>query len=121
MAKAIAIAVSSESCPPIVNIVGDQPISILDLAKLLIDISGKKVKIIHMEPDRAETNLIFDSSLLKRTLLPHQKNLLIGLQEEYEYMKRRNETFFDLDGTLIDSRLSVYSFSTPCARIKFIF
>lgn len=74
-----------------VNIVGAQEISINNLVKLLIAVSGLSPELIFLENITPQRDLTFDAAKLKKYLLANERSLIGGLKEEWEYMKRNFE------------------------------
>ena len=72
----------------IINIVGEEKITINELINKIIKISGKNIKISHVETNIPNRNLIFDNSLMKKLLLPEITKFDNGLEKEYKYMEK---------------------------------
>lgn len=83
---AIINAIHYEGEEKIVNITGNEPLSVLEVIDKLEAVSGKSVKRKYIKTDVMSRDVIFDSSLLKNTLLPEFTPVAVGLKEEYDYM-----------------------------------
>ncbi len=68
-----------------VNVVSKNPVSIKNILELLIDISGKDLKIEYKENPIAGSDMIFDNLKMETHLVKERKNLAEGLREEYEH------------------------------------
>lgn len=78
----------------IVNVASEQRISILELFRKLIEISGQDVPIKITPNNSFSRNLIFDTTKLRMSLLSSETSLNDGLISEWNYMKERsNENF----------------------------
>ena len=88
VAKAIANAVKLEKSN-LINIVGEETISVKNLVEKLIKISGKNIEIIYKNTDTPNRNLIFDNSKLKKLLLTKLVSLEEGLKREYLYVESK--------------------------------
>jgi nucleoside-diphosphate-sugar epimerase len=75
-----------------INIVSGKAISIHDLLYTIIDISGEMVEVKRIESNHEKRDLVFDNSLLLKTLLNKETDLIDGLTKEYDYMKAKYET-----------------------------
>ncbi len=84
--KAIINSVNLQSSN-IINIVGEEQITIKELINKVIKISDKNIKISHVETNIPNRNLIFDNSLMKKILLSEITKLDNGLEKEYHYME----------------------------------
>ncbi|MBP5493839.1 MAG: NAD(P)-dependent oxidoreductase [Lachnospiraceae bacterium] len=87
VAKAVVNSLKLPSSD-IINIVGNEAISINDLAKKIIELSGNDIKIEHISSNVANRNYIFDNSKLLNTLLDSLTPLETGLKREMEYLKQ---------------------------------
>lgn len=74
-----------------INVVSGISVSIHDLLYKIIDISGKQVRVDRKESNHKKRDLVFDNSLLLKTLLKKETDLMQGLKIEYEYMKNKYE------------------------------
>jgi len=74
-----------------INIVSGEAVSIRDLLYKIINVSGKDIKVDRKESNHERRDLVFDNSLLLKTLLNKETDLMHGLKLEYQYMKVRNE------------------------------
>lgn len=72
-----------------INIVGNEPITINQLAKLIQKISKSNVGIEHIPTEMENRNCIFDNYKLKNTLLDKFIPFEIGLQREMDYMEKK--------------------------------
>lgn len=72
----------------VINVVGNQPISIKTLLETLITISGKDIPIIKREFTGAKRDCVFDTTKLSAHLLPKQLDFVTGLRDEYAYFQR---------------------------------
>jgi UDP-glucose 4-epimerase len=74
-----------------INIVSGEAVSIRNLLYKIINVSGKDIKVDRKESNHERRDLVFDNSLLLKTLLNKETDLMHGLKIEYQYMKVRNE------------------------------
>ena len=86
VAKAIVNSIKNETSE-IINIVGEEQITINELVNKIIKISKKDIKINYIHPETKNRNLIFDNTKLKAKLLPNLTKLEEGLIKEYRYME----------------------------------
>lgn len=70
-----------------VNVVSGASISIQDLVKSVVEISGKSIEIKHKPSDHLKRDLVFNNKKLLTTFLCRETELLQGLKIEYDYMK----------------------------------
>lgn len=70
-----------------INIVGSQPISIIDLINKIIKLSDKDCKIEKIDSNGITRNLVFDNSKMSKYLISPKKDFDIGLLEEIKYME----------------------------------
>ncbi len=80
------------------NLGGDEPVSLLDLAKLLVEIAGGgSYRIVAFPPERKRIDIgdfYSDSSLLRRTLgWAPSVNLREGLARTIEYYRRHKDRY----------------------------
>lgn len=80
--------------PEVINVVSGNALSIRELVSMLISISTKDIKVTYSAANYPSRDLVFDNSLLKKYLLPTERDLGLGLEEEYEYMKAKHEHNF---------------------------
>lgn len=73
----------------VINIVGDETTTINELVGLIKSFSDHDISIFYTESNQPNVNYVFDSSKLRRYLLPELTPLKVGLKNEYEYMKRK--------------------------------
>lgn len=73
----------------IINIVGDEQITINDLAKLIDSFSDHSVRIHHVNVENHNIDYIFNNSKLKKLLISSFLPLKVGLKREYSYMKEK--------------------------------
>ena len=71
----------------IINIVGEEKLTIKELINKVVKISNKNIKISHVETNISNRNLIFDNSLMKKLLLSEITKIDTGLKKEYHYME----------------------------------
>lgn len=69
----------------VINVVGNQAISIKDLVSKIIDITGHNHTIEYVSTDVKPRNLSFDNSKLAKYLLKKETDLDVGLTNEYNY------------------------------------
>lgn len=74
-----------------INLVSDNPISIVELVNRLIAISGQNINVENIAASVPSRDLIFDNSKLKKYLLPSETDLNDGLIEEWRYMSLNYE------------------------------
>jgi len=72
----------------VVNIVGNQSISINKLINKIKLICKSEAEIEKIETNNASRNLVFDNSKMMKLLLEKETNLDQGLIEEFEYLKK---------------------------------
>lgn len=76
-----------------INVVSGVSISIKDLLSKLIEISGTSTELVKKDSNHKKRDLVFNNSLLLKTLLCSETNLTDGLKAEYEYMKVKHENY----------------------------
>lgn len=76
-----------------INVVSGVSISIKDLLYRVIEISGKSIELEKKESNHKKRDLVFNNSLLLKTLLKNETDLTDGLKVEYEYMKVKYENY----------------------------
>ena len=74
----------------VVNVVGNQEISIKDLVLKIIDMTNHDVKVEYAGTTALPRHLKFDNSKLVKYLLKEETQLELGLKNEYEYFKKLN-------------------------------
>lgn len=74
-----------------INVVSGMPISIKEILKKLIEISGETVEIKQKNSMHSKRDLVFNNELLLDTLLTKETDLISGLKIEYGYMKSKYE------------------------------
>ena len=74
-----------------INVVSGVAVSICDLLNKIIEVSTKEVDVIKRQSNHEKRDLVFDNSLLLKTLLKEETDLIYGLQIEYDYMKKNYE------------------------------
>lgn len=75
----------------IINIVGEEQVTITDLVRKIIEISQKNINIKYIPSNIPNRNLIFDNAKLKQYLIPNLTSLQDGLIKEYQYMEKLYE------------------------------
>ncbi len=107
----------------IVNVVSGTACSIRDLLDRIIEISGERVEIVRRPTSGKPRNHVFDNRKCKTLLLPEETDLHTGLRTEYRTPQEPvMNIIFDLDGTLIDSRMRLYRLFqqlVPASRLSF--
>lgn len=88
---AIVASIDSSEKNIDVNVVSGASISIQDLVKSVVQISGKSIEIRHKPSDHIKRDLVFDNKKLLTTFLCRETELLQGLKIEYDYMKNKYE------------------------------
>lgn len=86
VAKAIVNSIELNSSE-IINIVGDEEISIGELAVMIQGLSEDKVNIDFIDCNAPNRDCIFDNSKIKKYLLKDYIPFKVGLEEEFKYMK----------------------------------
>ena len=85
--NAIVSSITINENVGIINVVGDEQISINKLINEIVLISGKSPKINKIEINSFPRNLVFDNSKMKKYLSIPQVSLAEGLRREWNYMK----------------------------------
>lgn len=85
--NAILASLKLSDSPGPINIVSDQTIHVRGLIDKVIDISGLTPTLEKIQMTSAARSLHFDSSKMKRYLLPTELPLQDGLVEEWNHMK----------------------------------
>lgn len=70
-----------------INIVGNEMVTINDLAEYIRQLSKKNIRIKHLVSDMPNRNCVFDNSKMKSLLLSTLVPLKEGLKKEYGYME----------------------------------
>lgn len=86
--KGIIKAIDLNSTSEIINVVGDEQISILDLIEKIFRISGREVSIIHEQSEAKVRHVIFDNSKMVKLLGPPTVMLNEGLKNEWDYLSQ---------------------------------
>jgi len=75
-----------------INIVSGVAVTIKALMEKIIGVSGREVKINHIESNHQKRDLVFNNNLLRSTLLEKETDLTKGLEIEHRYMKEKYES-----------------------------
>ena len=86
--QSIIASIRLEASNEIINVVGEEQISIKNLINEIIKLSGKNTLIEKIESDTKPRNLIFNNTKLKKLLHIPNVPLSIGLKNEWEYFKK---------------------------------
>lgn len=86
--QSIINAISYDGEEQVINVTGNETVSIVDTIALLEKISGKKITREFVDTGLGCRDVIGDNSLLKKTLLSDFTSIETGLRKEYEYMSR---------------------------------
>lgn len=70
-----------------INIASRTSVSMIDLAQLLLEITGSKKKIARIPVDAPGVDVVFDAAKCTRYLLDSETPLQLGLAREWAYMK----------------------------------
>jgi nucleoside-diphosphate-sugar epimerase len=89
---AIIRSVELKSKDEIINVVGDEQVSINDLIEKIIHISERDVTIVHDQMVGKVRNMVFDNIKMVKLLCPLKVSLNEGLKSEWEYFAK-NEYF----------------------------
>lgn len=87
VAKAIVRAIDFGDLD-IINVVGNETVSINRLAEFIVELAGTEVKVVHIPSGIPNRNLVFDNGRLRGTLLDALTPLKDGLEREINYMKK---------------------------------
>lgn len=71
----------------IINLVGDEPVTIGELAELIREFAEGKVDVVYIPSNVENVNYVFDNTKMKKYLQPELLPLKDGLKREYDYMK----------------------------------
>ncbi len=83
-----AIIQSIDICTDeIINIVGDEPVSVNLLAEIIKSFSDDNISIDHLPSSSPNYNYVFDNTKLKRYLITDLTPIKVGLKREYDYRK----------------------------------
>jgi UDP-glucose 4-epimerase len=85
--KAILASLKLDNFPGPINIVSEQTIHVRGLIDKIINISGLMPSLENIPINTTVRSLRFDSSKMKKYLLPKELPLQLGLEEEWNYMK----------------------------------
>ncbi|RYE52131.1 MAG: NAD-dependent epimerase/dehydratase family protein, partial [Sphingobacteriales bacterium] len=85
--RAIIKSIEITDEPGPVNIVSGNTISLIDLVKLIIEISGGKAAINYLDRKGDPRDLTFNTDLVRKHLLLEETKLSDGLRAEWEHMK----------------------------------
>lgn len=91
LVKSIAKSLEYTENLGVINIVGSQPISILNLVEKIKTISNSCVAIEKVEGNFKAKNSVFDNQKLLKFLLDKETKLDDGLLAEYEFMKHSKQ------------------------------
>ncbi|RBQ03556.1 NAD-dependent epimerase/dehydratase family protein [Pedobacter miscanthi] len=86
--KAIVNSLSMNKKVGPINVVSDYSISVRDLIQNIIEISGQETSIKYVNRNKIAKSLRFDNGKLKKYLLSEQISLKMGLNAEWNYMKK---------------------------------
>ena len=85
--EAITNATKTIESYSIINVVGGHSITLNELIEKLMAIRGKSVAIKMRPSNIPKRDLVFDNSLLKKTLLSNETDLIVGLKKEFDYFE----------------------------------
>lgn len=85
--RAVINSINLHQKNEIINIVGDEVISVKNLIETIIKLCNKNIPIKHVASDIPVRNLIFDNTKLITLLGPPKVSLKEGLEAEIEYFK----------------------------------
>ncbi len=88
VAKAVVNAVRLE-VSGLINVVGNEPVTINQLADMIVAYSGEQVKIQHILTDTTNRKCLFDNQHLRACLLGELTPFGKGLRNEIDYIKRQ--------------------------------
>jgi UDP-glucose 4-epimerase len=86
--KAIVNAIDYNENLGVINLVGSQAISILEVIEKIKQIANSEVLIEKIDTNFQGRNLVFDNSKMLKFLLQNETALDEGLRSEYAYMKQ---------------------------------
>jgi UDP-glucose 4-epimerase len=84
---AVLAAVGRDGLPPVVNVVGGQPLPVRALLERVIAVSGRPVGLAHKAFAGTPRDFVFDTTLLRTHLLPAETPLDDGLRAELAHME----------------------------------
>ena len=84
---AVLAAVGRDGLPPVINVVGGQPLSVRTLLERAIAVSGRPVGLAQRAFAGAPRDFVFDTTLLRTHLLPTETPLDDGLRAELAHME----------------------------------
>jgi UDP-glucose 4-epimerase len=85
--EAIIKACTINNVNEIINVVSGNPISIIDILKLLAELTNKNVSYDFLPENVLDRNLVFDNSKMLKILEIKETPLETGLRAEVEFMK----------------------------------
>ena len=85
---AVLAAVGRDGLPPVVNVVGGQPLSVRALLERAIAVSGRPVGLAQKAFAGTPRDFVFDTTLLRTHLLPAETPLDDGLRAELAHMEQ---------------------------------
>ncbi len=88
VAKAIVNAINLYESETI-NVVGNETVTIEELAKMIQSFADRQINIIHTPADVSNVNYVFDNSKMRMHLIQSFTPLEAGLKREYDYMKEK--------------------------------
>lgn len=91
LVKAITKSIEYKKNLGIINIVGSQPISIINLMEKIKLIANSSVEIEKTEANFKGKNSVFNNEKLLKFLLDKETNLDYGLLSEYQFMKQSKQ------------------------------
>lgn len=77
-----------ETSNEIINVVGEEQVSVKNLVNKIIELSNKNVLIERIETEAKSRNLVFDNSKLKKLLHEPTVTLSKGLEREWQYLNK---------------------------------
>ena len=86
--KAILASVDLDEDVGVINLVGGHAVSIKEVLDQLILLSGRPVDVVQREFNGVKRDFVFDTSRLKKYLLPVETDFLSGLSTELAYFER---------------------------------
>lgn len=90
--QSICTALKRTDVPSLINVVSGNAVSILELVKKIISVSGRNIEIKFKNYDGPKRDLCFDNDLIKRYLLPEEESFDAGLAAEFKYMAKLYES-----------------------------
>ncbi|MDD0973001.1 NAD-dependent epimerase/dehydratase family protein [Pseudomonas fontis] len=85
--KAILAAVALDESVGVINLVGGHAVSIKEVLDQLILLSGRPVEVIPRAFNGVKRDFVFDTTRLKKYLLPVETDFLSGLRTEFAYFE----------------------------------